>query len=203
MSSSPSIIPFTGKIVNNANDYNTTTSDFKSICVNNSSQTKSTRKEMRLEELYAKYDRIVGAGGLNVTPIEHFVFDLTDENSQNSLKAAFPGIESLLMPESGKYLVASTIVEKPGILVLMFPSQTDGSLGLCAFNTETKKGTRIDNTLQEDEEQKTTLDNFEQDFANGEMESIAKKFNEFAFMDGGENSTTEVKDIGSFEVSTD
>lgn len=158
---------------------------------------------MRLEELYAKYDRIVGAGGLNVTPIEHFVFDLTDENSQNSLKAAFPGIESLLMPESGKYLVASTIVEKPGILVLMFPSQTDGSLGLCAFNTETKKGTRIDNTLQEDEEQKTTLDNFEQDFANGEMESIAKKFNEFAFMDGGENSTTEVKDIGSFEVSTD
>ena len=87
---------------------------------------------MRLEELYAKYDAI--AGGLNVTPVEHFVFDLTDENSQNSLKAAFPGIESLLMPESGKYLVASTIVEKSEILVLMFPSQADGSLGLCAFH---------------------------------------------------------------------
>ena len=158
---------------------------------------------MRLEELYAKYDRIVGADGLNVTPIEHFVFDLTDENSQNSLKMAFPGIESLLMPESGKYLVASTIVEKPSILVLMFPSQADGSLGLCAFNTETKKGTRIDNSLQEDEEQKTTIDNFEQDFANGEMETIAKRFNEFAFMDAGGASTTEVKDIGSFEVSTD
>ena len=156
---------------------------------------------MRLEELYAKYDAI--AGGLNVTPVEHFVFDLTDENSQNSLKAAFPGIESLLMPESGKYLVASTIVEKSEILVLMFPSQADGSLGLCAFNTATKKGKRIDNTLQEDEEQKTTIDNFEQDFANGEMDNIAKRFNEFAFMDGGENSTTEVKDIGSFEVSTD
>ena len=155
---------------------------------------------MRLEDLYAKYDTIVGAGGFNVTPVEHFVFDLTDENSQNSLKAAFPGIESLLMPESGKYLVASTIVEKPEILVLMFPSQADGSLGLCAFNTATKKGKRIDNTLQEDEEQKTTIDNFDKDFAN--MEDIARKFNEFAFMSDGENPT-EVKDIGSFEVSTD
>lgn len=155
---------------------------------------------MRLEDLYAKYDTIVGAGGFNVTPVEHFVFDLTDENSQNSLKAAFPGIESLLMPESGKYLVASTIVEKPEILVLMFPSQADGSLGLCAFNTATKKGMRIDNTLQEDEEQKTTIDNFDKDFAN--MEDIARKFNEFAFMSDGENPT-EVKDIGSFEVSTD
>lgn len=155
---------------------------------------------MRLEELYAKFDTIVGAGGFNVTPVEHFVFDLTDENSQNSLKAAFPGIESLLMPESGKYLVASTIVEKPEILVLMFPSQADGSLGLCAFNTATKKGKRLDNTLQEDEEQKTTIDNFDKDFAN--MEDIARKFNEFAFMSDGENPT-EVKDIGSFEVSTD
>ena len=36
---------------------------------------------MRLEELYAKFDAIVGAGGFNVTPVEHFVFDLTDENS--------------------------------------------------------------------------------------------------------------------------
>ena len=69
--------------------------------------------------------------------------------------------------------------------------------------TATKRGKRIDNGLQEDEEQKTTIDNFEQDFANGEMDNIAKRFNEFAFMDGGENSTTEVKDIGSFEVSTD
>ena len=155
---------------------------------------------MRLEELYSKYDAIVGAGGLNVTPIEHFVFDLTDENSQKSLKTAFPGIESLLMPESGKYLVASTIVEKPEVLVLMFPSQADGSLGLCAFNTTTKKGKILDNSTQEDEEQKTTIDNFGQDFSN--MEDIAKKFNEFAFMDGGEDST-EVKDIGSFDVSTD
>ena len=156
---------------------------------------------MRLEELYAKFDTIVGAGGFNVTPIQHFVFDLTDENSQNSLKAAFPGIESLLMPESGKYLVASTIVEKPDILVLMFPSQSDGSLGLSVFNTTTKKGKRIDNARQEDEEQKTTIDNFTEDFAN--MEDIARKFNEFAFMDNTGEVSTEVKDIGSFDISTD
>ena len=155
---------------------------------------------MRLEELYSKYDTIVGAGGFNVTPVEHFVFDLTDENSQVGLKTAFPGIESLLMPEIGKYLVASTIVEKPEILVLMAPCQSDGSLGLYAFNTQTKKGKRLDNSCMEDEEQKTTIDNFTEDFAN--MEDIAKRFNEFAFMSDGENST-EVKDIGSFEVSTD
>ena len=156
---------------------------------------------MRLEELYAKYDAIVGPGGFNVTPIQHFVFDLTDENSQNSLKVAFPGIESLLMPESGKYLVASTIVEKPDILVLMFPSQSDGSLGLSVFNTTTKKGKRIDNSGQEDEEQKTTIDNFTEDFAN--MEDIARKFNEFAFMDNTGEVSTEVKYIGSFDISTD
>ena len=162
---------------------------------------KSTEQDMRLEELYAKYDAIVGAGGFNVTPIQHFVFDLTDENSQNSLKAAFPGIESLLMPESGKYLVASTIVEQPDILVLMFPSQSDGSLGLSVFNTATKKGKRLDNARQEDEEQKTTIDNFTEDFAN--MEDIARKFNEFAFMDNTGEVSTEVKDIGSFDISTD
>ena len=156
---------------------------------------------MRLEELYAKYDAIVGPGGFNVTPIQHFVFDLTDENSQNSLKVAFPGIESLLMPESGKYLVASTIVEKPDILVLMFPSQSDGSLGLSVFNTTTKKGKRIDNSGQEDEEQKTTIDNFTKDFTN--MEDIARKFNEFAFMDNTGEVSTEVKYIGSFDISTD
>ena len=156
---------------------------------------------MRLEELYAKYDAIVGPGGFNVTPIQHFVFDLTDENSQNSLKVAFPGIESLLMPESGKYLVASTIVEKPDILVLMFPSQSDGSLGLSVFNTTTKKGKRIDNSGQEDEEQKTTIDNFTEDFTN--MEDIARKFNEFAFMDNTGEVSTEVKYIGSFDISTD
>ena len=162
---------------------------------------KSTEQDMRLEELYAKFDTIVGAGGFNVTPIQHFVFDLTDENSQNSLKAAFPGIESLLMPESGKYLVASTIVEQPDILVLMFPSQSDGSLGLSVFNTATKKGKRLDNARQEDEEQKTTIDNFTEDFAN--MEDIARKFNEFAFMDNTGEVSTEVKDIGSFDISTD
>ena len=52
------------------------------------------------------------------------------------------------------------------------------------------------------EGQKPTLDNFS-DFAN--MEQITRKFNEFAFMasDGEDSCTTEVKDIGSFDVSND
>ena len=99
---------------------------------------------MKLEELYAKYDEILGVGCLNVSPIDHFIFDLTDDNSQKSLKGAFPGIESVLMPEEGKFLVVATIVENPEILVLMFPEQTDGSLGLFAFNTKTKRSQRLD-----------------------------------------------------------
>jgi hypothetical protein len=35
---------------------------------------------MKLEELDSKYDYLVGIA-LNVTPIDHFVFDLTDDNS--------------------------------------------------------------------------------------------------------------------------
>ena len=57
---------------------------------------------MKLEELYAKCDQIVGVGGLNTTPVDHFIFDLGDESSQNSLKGVFHGIEDVLMPECGK-----------------------------------------------------------------------------------------------------
>lgn len=151
---------------------------------------------MKLEELYAKCDQILGAGCLNVSPIDHFVFDLTDDNSQKSLKSAFPGIESVLMPEVGKFLVVATIVESPDILVLMFPEQTDKSLGLFAFNAKTRRSIQLTN-----EDSKPTLDNFNQDFAV--MEDIARRFNEFVFSSEGENSNEVVKDIGSFEVSDD
>lgn len=151
---------------------------------------------MKLEELYAKCDQILGAGCLNVSPIDHFIFDLTDDNSQKSLKSAFPGIESVLMPEVGKFLVVATIVESPDILVLMFPEQTDKSLGLFAFNVKTKQNIQLVNG-----DNKPTLDNFNQDFAV--MEDIARRFNEFVFSSEGENSNEVVKDIGSFEVSDD
>lgn len=153
---------------------------------------------MKLEELYAKYDEIVGK--MNVNPIDHFIFDLADENSQKSLKDSFPGIESILMPESGKYLVVSPIVEDQNCLVLMFPQQTDGSLGLWVYNTKTRGKTDLTGGSNGDE--KITLDNFTEDFAR--MEEITKKFNEFVFMgQNGEISPTEVKDIGSFDISND
>ena len=139
-----------------------------------------------------------GPGGLNVTPIQHFTFDLTDDNSQRSLKQGFPGIESVLMPEVGNYMVASTIVEDPDVLVLLFPQKSDGGLGLWAFNTKTHA---TNDLLRSNGDQKITIDNFK-DFAN--MGEVAKRFNEFAFMpSNGENSANEVKDIGSFDVSTD
>ena len=155
---------------------------------------------MRLEELYSKYDEIVGNNGLHVTPSDHFIFDLGDENSQKSLKATFPGIESTLMPEVGQYLVVSPIVEDGNTLVMMFPHQADGSAGLWAFNTEKKKSCNLmDYLSSQATEKKPTIDNFI-DFAN--MGEIAKRFNAFTFAPGGE-APTEVKDIGSFEVSND
>ena len=155
---------------------------------------------MRLEELYNKYDEIVGNNGLHVTPSDHFIFDLGDENSQRSLKATFPGIETTLMPEVGQYLVVAPIVEDGNTLVMMFPHQTDGSAGLWAFNTGSKKSCNLMGYLSsQTTEKKPTIDNFI-DFAN--MGEIAKRFNEFTFAPGGE-SPTEVKDIGSFEVSND
>ena len=155
---------------------------------------------MRLEELYSKYDEIVGNNGLHVTPSDHFIFDLGDENSQKSLKATFPGIESTLMPEVGQYLVVAPIVEDGNTLVMMFPHQADGSAGLWAFNTERKKSCNLmDYLSSQATEKKPTIDNFI-DFAN--MGEIAKRFNEFTFAPCGE-TPTEVKDIGSFEVSND
>ena len=155
---------------------------------------------MRLEELYNKYDEIVGNKGLHVTPSDHFIFDLGDENSQKSLKATFPGIETTLMPEVGQYLVVAPIVEDGNTLVMMFPHQADGSAGLWAFNTDKKKSCNLMDYLSSQEGgTKPTIDNFI-DFAN--MGEIANRFNEFTFAPGGE-TPTEVKDIGSFEVSND
>ena len=149
---------------------------------------------MKLEELYAKYDEILH--GLNVSSIDKFVFDLTDENSQNSLKSAFPGIESLLMPECGKYLVVATIVENPDCLVLLFPEPSDGHLSLKVFNTKTSGSIELTSPSPDN---KVTIDNL--DFAN--MEEITTRFNGFVFSADGGNSTNEVKNIGSFDVSND
>ena len=152
---------------------------------------------MKLEELYAKCDQIVGVGGLNTTPVDHFIFDLGDESSQNSLKGVFHGIEDVLMPECGKYLVVVPIIEDQNILILIFPEQSDGSLGVRAFNTATGRNSNLMDSLGNDVGDRPTIENFN-DFAN--MEAIATRFNEFAFGSQGEDST-EVKDIGSIDIT--
>lgn len=153
---------------------------------------------MRPEELYAKYDSILGVGGLNISPIDHFIFDLTDENSQGSLKGAFPGIENLLMPEAGKYLVVATVAECPDCLMLLFPEQSDGNTGLKVFNTATKAACDLTNTLPTPHPEKLTIDNFT-DFAD--MGDIANRFNQFVFCTDGKKESDEVKDIGSIDIS--
>lgn len=93
---------------------------------------------MRLEDLYAKQDEIL-RNVLNISVLDHFIFDLTDDNSQTSLKGAFKGIESLLMPECGKYLVVTTMVENPDCLILMFPQDSDDNVEMKVFNTKSGK----------------------------------------------------------------
>lgn len=155
---------------------------------------------MRIEELYSKYDEILK--GLNVSSIQHCLFDLEDENSQNSLKHAFPGIETILMPESGKYLIITTIVEDKDCLLMLFPEQKDGNLSMKVFNVATRKSKDLLPSSSQDGGEKITIDNFK-DFAD--MEEITNRFNEFVFNGSdGENSADEViKNIGSFDVSTD
>ena len=148
---------------------------------------------MTVDELYGRYNDMLK--GINVTPAEDFVFDLTDDNSQNSLKRAFPGIDALLMPECGNYLVVATVIEDPNCLMLLFPDQSDGSCALKAFNTGTKG--YCDLTDPANGQEKLTIDNFK-DFAN--MEDIARRFNEFVFCPG-KGSPAEVKDIGSIDIT--
>lgn len=148
---------------------------------------------MTVDELYGRYNDMLK--GINVTPAQDFVFDLTDDNSQNSLKSAFPGIDALLMPECGNYLVVATVIEDPNCLMLLFPDQSDGSCALKAFNTGTKG--YCDLTDPANGQEKLTIDNFK-DFAN--MEDIARRFNEFVFCPG-KGSPAEVKDIGSIDIT--
>lgn len=150
---------------------------------------------MTVDELYGRYNDMLK--GINVTPAQDFVFDLTDDNSQNSLKSAFPGIDALLMPECGNYLVVATVIEDPNCLMLLFPDQSDGSCALKAFNTGTKG--YCDLTDPANGQEKLTIDNFK-DFAN--MEDIARRFNEFVFCPG-KGSPAEVKDIGSIDITHD
>ena len=153
---------------------------------------------MKIEELYAKYDRVLNK--LNVTKNQHFIFDLSDENSQNSLKRAFPGIESVIIPENGKYVVVTTIVENTDCLLMLFPETTDGNLSLKAFNTKTMKSSDLTEGQggHDSDSVKLTIDNFD-DFAN--MEEITNRFNQFAFNPDVVDSPDEVKDIGSFDIS--
>ena len=155
---------------------------------------------MTTEQIYNIYDNMAN-GILKVTPIDHFIFDLTDDNSLKSLKSSFPGIEVALMPESGKYLVASPIVEKQDCLVLMFPQMSDGSMGIYAYDKPHGTTCNLMQQVLDGDGKRPTIENF-MDFANrGEIEN---RFNEFAFGNPGDNSSSiEVKDIGSFEVSND
>ena len=157
---------------------------------------------MRIEELYNIYDDLA-RGVLNITPIDHFIFDLTDDNSLKSLKTSFPGIEVALMPESGKYLVASPCVEKQDFLVLMFPQKSDGSIGLYAYDKANGAASDLmASDCQCGDDCKMTIDNFKDFTKKGD---IANRFNEFAFgcSNGQNSSSTEVKDIGSYDVSND
>ena len=70
-------------------------------------------------------------------------------------------------------------------------------MGIWAYNQNTGRTSEL---IPNNGVHQVNIDNFND---SADMEEIARRFNEFAFMPPGEISPTEVKDIGSFDVSND
>ena len=70
-------------------------------------------------------------------------------------------------------------------------------MGIWAYNQNTGRTAEL---IPNNGVHQVNIDNFND---SADMEEIARRFNEFAFMPPGEISPTEVKDIGSFDVSND
>lgn len=125
---------------------------------------------MTTEELYDAFDRIV-RDVVGATPVQHFLFDLTDRSSQDSLRNALPGIESTIPQDAGNYLVAAPVVERDGCLVLLFPEWGDGRPRLKAFDSATGKAAEL-----------SQGEGWPMDFSSvPDRDQIADAFNQFAY----------------------
>lgn len=135
---------------------------------------------IKISELYTKCEDMAKAIGLSVN--DRFVFDLQDDTSLDSIKNTFKGIDKILLPGYGRYMVLMVSNEKPNVLLAVFPETEEFNLKLVLFNVKNQKSLIVGDKPT-GEEDAMTLDNFEDALATDEVE---KDVNDFLFSDEDE-----------------
>ena len=135
---------------------------------------------IKISELYTKCEDMAKAIGLSVN--DRFVFDLQDDTSLDSIKNTFKGIDKILLPGYGRYMVLMVSNEKPNVLLAVFPETEEFNLKLVLFNVKNQKSLIVGDKPT-GEEDAMTLDNFEDALATDDVE---KDVNDFLFSDEDE-----------------
>ena len=145
---------------------------------------------IKISELYTKCEDMAKAIGLSVN--DRFVFDLQDDTSLDSIKNTFKGIDKILLPGYGRYMVLMVSNEKPNVLMAVFPETEEFDLKLVLFNVKNQKSLIVGDKPT-GEEDAMTLDNFEDALATDDVE---KDVNDFLFSDEDEEDDEEDEDKG-------
>lgn len=143
---------------------------------------------IKISELYTKCEDMAKAIGLSVN--DRFVFDLQDDTSLESIKDTFKGIDKILLPGYGRYMVLMVSNEKPNVLMAVFPETEEFDLKLVLFNVKNQKTLTVGDKVAGDED-KMTLDNFEDVLATDDVE---KDVNDFLFADEDEEEGDKEED---------
>ena len=150
---------------------------------------------IKISELYTKCEDMAKAIGLSVN--DRFVFDLQDDTSLDSIKNTFKGIDKILLPGYGRYMVLMVSNEKPNVLLAVFPETEEFNLKLVLFNVKNQKSLVVGDKPTGDEDA-MTLDNFEDVLSTDDVE---KDVNDFLFSD--EDEDEEEDDKGDDEKKDD
>ena len=151
---------------------------------------------IKISELYTKCEDMAKAIGLSVS--DRFVFDLEDDTSLDSIKDTFKGIESIITPGVGRYMVLMVSNEKPDVLMAVFPETEEGELKFILFDVKDQKSLDVgadepkegdaekvdEDGDDKDETPAMTLDNFEEVLSTDEVEA---EVNDFLFADDVED----------------
>lgn len=143
---------------------------------------------IKISELYTKCEDMAKAIGLSVN--DRFVFDLQDDTSLESIKDTFKGIDKILLPGYGRYMVLMVSNEKPNVLMAVFPETEEFDLKLVLFNVKNQKSLIVGDKPT-GEEDAMTLDNFKDVLGTDDVE---KDVNDFLFADEDEEEEDKEED---------
>ena len=151
---------------------------------------------IKISDLYTKCEDMAKAVGLSVN--DRFVFDLQDDTSVESIKSTFKGIEELLTPGVGRYMVLMVSNEKPDVLMAVFPETEEGEVKFTLFNVNDQSSMVVTDEIKDDEtvsedgedsaEVPVTLDNVVDELKDDEVEAAV---NDFVFADDEEKKDGE------------